>query len=108
MIAREMLLSLGLTVVEASDGAQALQALSQRAIDLVLMDCNMPVMDGYTATRELRRLEQTQGRAHVPVLALTADAFDADIAHSREAGMDGHLGKPYTRDQLQALLSAWL
>jgi signal transduction histidine kinase len=108
MIAREMLVSLGLDVIEASDGAQALQALSSHSIDLVLMDCNMPVMDGYAATREVRRLERTQGLARVPVLALTADAFDDDIARTRQAGMDGHLAKPYTRDQLQELVSAWL
>jgi two-component system, sensor histidine kinase len=108
MIAREMLLSLGLDVIEASDGAQAVQALASHAIDLVLMDCNMPVMDGYAATQEVRRLERVQGRARVPVLALTADAFDDDIARTRQAGMDGHLAKPYTRDQLQELVSAWL
>ncbi len=108
MIAREMLISLGLQVVEASDGAEALQALSQHPVDLVLMDCNMPVMDGYAATQEVRRLERQQGRKRVPVLALTADAFDDDIVRSRQAGMDGHLAKPYTRDQLQELVSAWL
>ncbi len=108
MIAREMLISLGLEVIEASDGAEALQALSQHPIDLVLMDCNMPVMDGYAATQEVRRIERQQGRSRVPVLALTADAFDDDIARARQAGMDGHLAKPYTRDQLQELVSAWL
>ena len=108
MIAREMLLSLGLNVVEASDGDQALRLLAQRAVDLVVMDCNMPVMDGYTATREIRRLERAAGRPRMPVLALTADAFDEDIVRTREAGMDAHLGKPYTREQLQQLVSAWL
>ena len=108
MIAREMLVSLGLDVIEASDGVQALQALSSHAIDLVLMDCNMPVMDGYAATQEVRRLERIQGRARVPVLALTADAFDDDIVRTRQVGMDGHLTKPYTRDQLEELISAWL
>ena len=108
MIAREMLISLGLQVVEACDGAEALRALSQHPVDLVLMDCNMPVMDGYAATQEVRRLERQQGRTRVPVLALTADAFDDDIVRARQAGMDGHLAKPYTRDQLQELVSAWL
>jgi two-component system, sensor histidine kinase len=68
----------------------------------------MPVLDGYATTREIRRIEQRQARARVPVLALTADAFQEDIDRMREAGMDGHLAKPYTRDQLQKLLSAWL
>jgi two-component system, sensor histidine kinase len=108
MIAREMLVSLGLRVIEAGDGAEALLELSQHTVDLVLMDCHMPVLDGYATTREIRRIEQQQARARVPVLALTADAFREDIDRMREAGMDGHLAKPYTRDQLQKLLSAWL
>ena len=108
MIAHEMLVSLGLHVIEASDGAQALKQLSQHSVDLVLMDCHMPVLDGYAATREIRRLEQQQKRSRIPVLALTADAFHDDIVRMREVGMDGHLAKPYTRDQLQKLLGAWL
>ena len=103
-----MLISLGLDVIEACDGTEALKALSQHTIDLVLMDCNMPVMDGYVATQEVRRIERQQGRARVPVLALPADAFDDDIVRTRQAGMDGHLAKPYTRDQLQELVSTWL
>jgi CheY-like chemotaxis protein len=108
MIAREMLLSLGLDVIEASDGAQALDLLSRHTVDLVLMDCHMPVMDGYAATHEIRRLEREQKRVRIPILALTADAFNDDIVRVRNAGMDGHLAKPYTRDQLQKLLGAWL
>ena len=108
MIAREMLASLGLEVVEAADGAQALTLMSKHPVDLVLMDCHMPVLDGYAATREIRRREHQQKRARMPILALTADAFNDDIARVREAGMDGHLAKPYTRDQLHKLLSAWL
>ena len=108
MIGREMLLSLGVTTLEAADGAQALKLLSQHKVDLVLMDCHMPVLDGYAATQAIRRDEREQGRARIPVLALTADAFTDDIARARAAGMDAHLAKPYTRDQLQKLLSAWL
>jgi two-component system, sensor histidine kinase len=108
MIAREMLVSLGLDVIEAADGAQALKLLSQHAVDLVLMDCHMPVLDGYAATHEIRRREHQQKRARIPILALTADAFNEDVARVRDAGMDGHLAKPYTRDQLQKLLSHWL
>ncbi len=109
MIAREMLASLGLRVIEAGDGAHALDQLEQHSVDLVLMDCHMPILDGYGATREIRRLEeQRQPRARVPVLALTADAFQEDIVRMRDAGMDGHLAKPYTRDQLSKLLGTWL
>jgi CheY-like chemotaxis protein len=65
-------------------------------------------MDGYHATRELRKREQRLGLPRLPVLALTADAFEEDAVRSREAGMDGHLAKPYTREQLLELLRNWL
>ena len=108
MIAREVLKSLGLSVVEASDGMQALEMLELQPVDLVLMDCQMPVMDGYAATQEIRKREARLGLPRLPVLALTANAFEEDATRSREAGMDAHLAKPYTRDQLQELLKSWL
>ena len=108
MIARELLRSFGVQVVEASDGAQAVDLLSRENVDLVLMDCQMPVMDGYQATREIRRRESQRGTRRMPILALTANAFEEDTTRAREAGMDGHLAKPYTRAQLRDLLNAWL
>jgi len=111
LIAREMLRSLGLDVVEAVDGAQALVALQRNeadGLDLVLMDCQMPLMDGYEATREIRKREQANGHPRRPVLALTANAFSEDALRAREAGMDDHLAKPYTREQLRQMLSRWL
>jgi signal transduction histidine kinase/CheY-like chemotaxis protein len=108
MIAREVLQSLGLQVLEAADGGEALEQLSRQSVDVVLMDCQMPVMDGYAATRKIRERESRLGLPRTPVLALTADAFEEDAARSRDAGMDAHLSKPYTRDQLQELLRAWL
>ncbi len=108
MIAREVLQSLGLHVVEASDGMQALEQLLQHPIDLVLMDCQMPVMDGYAATEEIRKREARHGLPRLPILALTANAFEEDAQLSRKAGMDAHLAKPYTRDQLRELLREWL
>jgi signal transduction histidine kinase/CheY-like chemotaxis protein len=108
MIAREILQSLGVDVVEASNGEEAISALKRIPVDVVLMDCQMPVMDGYSATREIRRLERESNARRVPVLALTADAFDDDAARARESGMDGHLAKPYTREQLRDLLRTWL
>jgi two-component system, sensor histidine kinase len=108
MIAREVLQSLGLSVLEASDGVQALELLALQPVDLVLMDCQMPVMDGYAATQEIRKREARLGLPRLPVLALTANAFEEDAMRSREAGMDAHLAKPYTREQLQELLKSWL
>ena len=108
MIARELLRSFGVQVIEASDGAQAVDVLSRERVDLVLMDCQMPVMDGYQATQEIRRREAEQGLDRMPILALTANAFDEDADRARTAGMDGHLAKPYTRAQLRELLNVWL
>ncbi len=86
-------------------GEEALAALAQMSYALVLMDCQMPGMDGYTATRELRRLEN--GASHVPVIALTANAFAADRDACLEAGMDDHLSKPVSLRDLAAVLDRW-
>ncbi|MBS0446485.1 MAG: response regulator [Proteobacteria bacterium] len=108
MIAREVLISLGLEVVEAADGRQALARLEREPVDLILMDCQMPVMDGYAATERIRAREGQLGLSRVPIIALTANAFDEDAMRSRSAGMDAHLAKPYTRGQLRELLRVWL
>jgi len=88
------------------DGRQALEALAQRHYDAVLMDCEMPVMDGYEATRELRRRED--GSDHVPVIAMTAHAMDGAAAVCLEAGMDDYLSKPIRRESLHAALRLWI
>jgi CheY-like chemotaxis protein len=108
MIAREVLQSIGLNVLEATDGIEALAQLERNSVDVVLMDCQMPVMDGYQAAREIRSREARNGAHRTPILALTADAFEEDAMRSRDAGMDGHLAKPYTREQLLELLRNWL
>ena len=107
-IAEEMLESLGLDCIEAQDGVEALDVLSRRSVDLVLMDCQMPVMDGYTATQHIRAREVKQRLPRTPIVALTANAYEEDAAHAMEVGMDGHLAKPYTRDQLRDIISSWL
>jgi signal transduction histidine kinase/ActR/RegA family two-component response regulator len=75
--------------------------------DLVLMDCRMPVMDGLAATREIRAQERTLGLARVPVVALTATASDSDRQQCLSAGMDDFLSKPYSREELSAVLARW-
>ena len=107
LIAHEMLQSLGLEVIEAENGSQALARIESHAFDLVLMDCQMPVMDGYTAARHIRERELQFGLARLPIVALTANAFDDDARRTEEAGMDAHLSKPYTRAQLRAVLARW-
>ena len=89
-------------------GRQALSMLDDHQVDLVLMDCQMPVMDGYAAARAIRAEDPKGACTRLPIVALTADAFDEDAARRREAGMDAHLPKPYTRDQLERFSDAWL
>ena len=105
-VADGMLSSLGLTVNTAGNGAEALERLRRESFDLVLMDCEMPVMDGFSATRELRREETLDRR--LPVIALTADVTREGREACLAAGMDDHLGKPFTREALHALLRRWL
>ena len=108
MIGAEMLKSFGLEVMEAENGAQAVALLENQRVDLVLMDIQMPILDGYAATRALRERESRLRLPRVPIVALTANAFDEDAAQSMAAGMDAHLAKPYSRLQLLELLRRWL
>jgi len=108
MIGAEMLKSYGLEVLEAEDGAMAMTALEHQKVDLVLMDIQMPVLDGYAATRQARARERRLNLPRVPIVALTANAFEEDAAQAMAAGMDGHLSKPYSRAQIGELLRRWL
>ncbi len=98
---------LGLEVLTAGDGQQALEILAGAAVDVVLMDCQMPVLDGFAATMAWREREAGSGR-HVPIIALTANAMKSDRDRCVAAGMDDYLSKPYTGDELQAVLARWL
>jgi len=108
LIGSEMLKSFGLEVAEAEHGAQAIAMMDKQRFDLVLMDIQMPVLDGYAATQQVRERESRLRLPRVPIVALTANAFDEDTQQSLAAGMDAHLAKPYTRDQLRELLLQWL
>ena len=108
LIGTEMLRSFGLDVKVAHDGAQALQLLEQHRFDLVLMDIGMPVLDGHEATRQLRERETRLKLPRVPVVALTAYAFESDAAKALDAGMDAHIAKPYSREQLREIVQRWL
>jgi CheY-like chemotaxis protein len=101
-----MLTSLGLRVETAGDGQQALSRLEEERFDLVLMDCEMPVMDGLAAAKALR-LREGQG-PRTPVVALTADATPAGRSACLAAGMDDYLAKPFSRDALHNTLAKWL
>jgi CheY-like chemotaxis protein len=81
--------------------------LEERRFDAILMDCQMPEVDGFTATRALRRQEAANGRRRTPVIAVTANAMAGDRERCLEAGMDDYLAKPFSRDQLLAMLVRW-
>uniref|UniRef100_UPI003783AC72 response regulator n=1 Tax=Phenylobacterium sp. TaxID=1871053 RepID=UPI003783AC72 len=87
-------------LVQVEDGRQALDAYLSDDFDVVLMDLQMPVMDGLTAIREIRQAELRQGRARTPVLAVTANAMSEHVQASRAAGADHHIAKPIIPDLL--------
>jgi len=106
MVARRMLEKIGCDVVVAGDGQQALTAAGAQAFDLVLMDVQMPVMDGYAATTELRRREALAGM-RTPIVALTANAMEGDAESCVAAGMDDHVAKPIRTHELAAIVAKW-
>jgi CheY-like chemotaxis protein/HPt (histidine-containing phosphotransfer) domain-containing protein len=104
-LALELLGAAGIEVAVACDGRQALALLEQQSFDGVLMDCQMPVMDGYEATRRLRQQPRLRD---LPVIAMTADAMAWDRGKALAAGMNDHLAKPIDVEQLFAALARWL
>jgi len=105
-VATRMIEKLGYSVEVVADGRAAVEALEKQAYDLVLMDCQMPVMDGYEATMEIRRREGD--RRHTPIVALTAHAVASNRRRCLEIGMDDFVTKPVTTDQLRKVLDQWL
>jgi two-component system sensor histidine kinase/response regulator len=108
-VAQRLLQRLAANVTIANNGAEALERLTESDYDAVLMDCQMPVMDGFTATRRIRELELEHGRGkRLPIIALTANVMSADRESCIAAGMDAHLGKPIEPAQLIDCLSRYL
>lgn len=105
-LAQVVLEAAGHQVEIVSDGAAAVQAVQTRNYDLVLMDVQMPGMDGITATQMIRRLPGTAGR--IPIIAMTANVLLDELRKFREAGMDDHVGKPFNRAELYATIDRWL
>ncbi|HEU4625088.1 MAG TPA: response regulator [Steroidobacteraceae bacterium] len=101
-LARHVLEKLDYEVDVVADGEMAIKAWSEHAYDVILMDCQMPVMDGYEATRRIRELEGSQ--RHIPIVALTAHAMKGADEECFRAGMDAYLSKPLDRDQLRVCL----
>ena len=108
-VALALLTRIGLSVVFAEDGQQALDAISGgEPVDLILMDVHMPHMDGYQATERIRQWEAESGHRRHPIIALTADAFEADQQKCLALGMDDFLSKPIAVNTLRAVLGKWL
>ncbi len=108
-VARQLLISMGCNVVVAENGKLAVEAFAQEAFDIVLMDCQMPEMDGLTAAKLIRNHEATNAcKSRVPMIAVTANAFGEERLNCFAAGMDDHLSKPYTAAQLGDMLARWL
>ena len=108
LVIQTLLGQAGIDPVLAADGGEAVQAWAEGDFDLILMDVQMPQMDGPSATREIRRLEAETGRPRTPILALTANAMTHQVAEYLEAGMDGHVAKPIHVEDLFAKIEAAL
>ena len=107
-VALKMLKRFGLTARVANDGAEALRELEQNEFDLVFMDCQIPIIDGYSVTRMHRERELSMGLQRTPIVALTANAIQGDRDKSLAVGMDDHLTKPLSFKDLELALGRWL
>ena len=106
-IARRIISETKAEVVEAHNGKEAVEVFAAQPVDffdLILMDIQMPVMNGYEATAGIRALARPDAAA-VPIYAMTANTFDEDVRQVKDAGMNGHIGKPYTPDALYRVLA---
>ncbi len=106
-VALSQLRTLGLSAVTVNDGKAAVEEAARRSYALILMDCQMPEMDGLEATRKIRQAEQGNGR-RVPIVGLTAHAMEGDRERCLAAGMDDYLSKPISLDRLSRVLKKWL
>jgi two-component system, sensor histidine kinase and response regulator len=107
-VAKQYLLDLGCTVDIAENGQEAFEATQATAFDLVLMDCQMPVLDGLSATRKIRAAEMRDGKTPVRIVAVTANAYAEDRIACLDAGMDDYLSKPFSPEQLAGMLHKWV
>jgi CheY-like chemotaxis protein/HPt (histidine-containing phosphotransfer) domain-containing protein len=107
-VASRLLATLGIHPTIAVDGAEGVERATADDYDLVLMDCQMPTLDGYQATGAIRAFETARGRTRLPIVAMTANAMEGDRERCLEAGMDDYLAKPITRATLANALERWL
>jgi CheY-like chemotaxis protein len=100
-----MIERIGYRADSAENGAGALACLSHRDYDLILMDCQMPTMDGYEATQEIRRCQGQRG--HIPIIAVTANSMEGDKERCLQAGMDDYIAKPIKAELLREIVHRW-
>jgi CheY-like chemotaxis protein/HPt (histidine-containing phosphotransfer) domain-containing protein len=107
-VASRLLAAFGLQAQIVANGVEAIERTQHEHFDLIFMDCQMPVMDGYEATRRIRQRERIEERAHVAIVAMTANAMQGDRERCLAAGMDDYIAKPVKRDHLAQALARWL
>ncbi len=108
LVAQRLIQLSSFDFISAENGEVALELLQQQPFDMVLMDCQMPVMDGYTATQAWRAIEKAKGLPHMPIIAMTANAMAEDRQKCLDAGMDDYLSKPVDRKLMQQIMMKWL
>ena len=106
-LSAKFLQKLGCEVSIVDNGKKAVEEVKGKTFDIVFMDCQMPIMDGYEATRTIRSLEDT-GRSHVPIVAMTANAMAGDRERCLAAGMNDYITKPFKLADFKGMLSQWL
>jgi len=100
-----VLKNIGCKPIYAENGEEAVQLVRQNSrIDVVLMDIRMPVMDGYEATRIIRKIYKSD----IPIIGLSANAFEEDVEKALEAGMNSHIAKPYSEEEIFNVIKQWL
>jgi CheY-like chemotaxis protein/HPt (histidine-containing phosphotransfer) domain-containing protein len=107
-VAQRLLSLIGITFDIAENGKEGFEMMGRGAYDVVLMDCQMPVMDGYTATRSRRTLEQERGMPRIPIIAMTANAMAGDREKCLASGMDDYMSKPLNRGLLEQTIRKWM
>ena len=108
IVAQALLEDLGYVVTLAGNGAEAVDRWNCQPFDVIFIDCQMPVMDGFAATRAIRAAEQRHGAPRIPIVAMTASAMDNDRRRCLESGMDAVLCKPFAADEFVAVMRRWL
>jgi PAS domain S-box-containing protein len=108
LVISEQLSDLGIKCDITENGEEAVNYLKDNKVDLILMDCQMPIMDGYEATEEIRKMGDQYSSTSLPIIALTADALEGNSQKCIDAGMNGYLTKPLTEERLVNALSKWL